>query len=265
MLQIYNFLQRATRGNNSLIATLHSCRMFSSKVDSFINMHDHTQVALLAEPCILVDPSDTPIGQASKKDCHLLTTNKTNQDTSLLHRAFSVFIFNTQNQLLVTQRSTHKILFPNHWTNACCSHPLYTEAELNGHSGVQQAARRRVQQELGIDTSALRPEQFEYITRIQYHADNTPYDGVFGENEIDYCLVLRGDFRLVPNLNEVKSVKYLGVKECREFLAEGERHESGVLLTPWFRMICERFLFEWWERLEDLSSVKDHSNIHKLN
>jgi len=226
-------------------------------------MHDHTQVALLAEPCILVDINDSPIGQASKKDCHLLVD--TNQKTSLLHRAFSVFIFNSKNQLLVTQRSTHKILFPNHWTNACCSHPLNLEKELNGYAGVQQAAKRRVKQELGIDTSNIKPEQFEYITRIKYHADNSPNDGVFGEHEIDYCLILKGDFKLALNLNEVKSVKYLSVDECREFLAEGGRHESGLLLTPWFKMICEHFLFEWWQKIDELDTVKDHVNIHKLN
>jgi isopentenyl-diphosphate delta-isomerase type 1 len=94
-------------------------------VDSFVQQHDHTQVALLNEPCILVDSDDRALGSGSKKDVHLLTN--INSEKQMLHRAFSVFIFNSNNEILVTQRSIYKILFPNHWTNACCSHPLHVE------------------------------------------------------------------------------------------------------------------------------------------
>lgn len=114
-----------------LMNPIHQFRMFScttklktKDTDAFIKQHDHIQVSLLKEPCILVDKNDKTIGQATKKDCHLLENIKQKQ---MLHRAFSVFIFNDDNELLVTQRSIHKILFPNHWTNACCSHPLFID------------------------------------------------------------------------------------------------------------------------------------------
>lgn len=95
-----------------------------SPVDAFIQQHDHIQVALLHEPCIRIDANDKVLGAESKKNVHLLENI---HKKSMLHRAFSVFIFNSQNELLVTQRSIYKILFPNHWTNACCSHPLHIE------------------------------------------------------------------------------------------------------------------------------------------
>ena len=104
-----------------------SSRLTTGHVDSFINQHDDTQVALLNEPCILVDSNDKVVGKASKKECHLLENI---HGKNMLHRAFSVFIFNKNKELLITQRSSYKILFPNHWTNACCSHPLYTESKL---------------------------------------------------------------------------------------------------------------------------------------
>ena len=98
----------------------------SRKVDEFIKQHDYMQVELLKEPCILVDENDKIVGQASKKTCHLIENIN---EKKMLHRAFSVFIFDLNDRLLLTQRSIHKILFPNHWTNACCSHPLHSEGK----------------------------------------------------------------------------------------------------------------------------------------
>lgn len=137
--------------------------------------------------------------------------------------------------------------------------------EANEAIGVKQAARRRVNYELGIDLQQLDLSKFHYITRIHYKADNSPSDGIFGEHEIDYCLILQGDFKMKPLTNEVKATKYLNQYQLKAFLEEGRRHESGVLLTPWFKMICERFLFDWWSKLDKISEIKDHKNIHKLN
>merc|ERR1719468_350910 len=238
--------------------------MFNNRpFDSFINQHDDTQVALLNEPCILVDSNDKVVGKASKKECHLLENI---HGKNMLHRAFSVFIFNKNKELLMTQRSSYKILFPNHWTNACCSHPLYTESELdinNDYMGVVRAAKRRTEYELGIKKSEMSLDKFQYITRISYHADNSPHDGIFGEHEIDYCLILKGDFKMEPKLNEVKDSRFVNVEQLREMLELGKDPKSGVLITPWFRMICENFLFYWWQNLNNVISLKDHDNIHK--
>ena len=110
---------------------------------------DSTQEKLLAEPLILVDEYDCVTGYETKRDCHL---KKNIMEYGMLHRAFSVFLFNQQGELLLQQRSNEKITFPGYITNSCCSHPLYDEAELDEskHIGIRRAAKRRLSYELGI-------------------------------------------------------------------------------------------------------------------
>ena len=109
---------------------------------------DETQVKLLAEECILVDADDKVVGSDTKRNCHLNEHIKTGK----LHRAFSVFLFNSEGNLLLQQRARSKITFPEYFTNTCCSHPLYREEELEekGTLGVRRAARRKLEHELGI-------------------------------------------------------------------------------------------------------------------
>ncbi|XP_032122055.1 isopentenyl-diphosphate Delta-isomerase 1 isoform X3 [Sapajus apella] len=119
---------------------------------------DKQQVQLLAEMCILIDENDNKIGAETKKNCHL----NENIDKGLLHRAFSVFLFNTENKLLLQQRSDAKITFPGCFTNTCCSHPLSNPGELeeNDALGVKRAAQRRLKAELGIPLEQrTRPKQ----------------------------------------------------------------------------------------------------------
>ncbi len=82
---------------------------------------------------------------------HLMT----NIEQGLLHRAFSVFLFNDQNQLLLQQRSLAKITFPGYYTNTCCSHPLANESTHPPINGVIQAAIRKLNHELGIPTNEV--------------------------------------------------------------------------------------------------------------
>ena len=183
-------------------------------------------------------------------------------------RAFSVFLFDTNDKLLLQQRSIHKITYPNHWTNTCCSHPLYEEDEItneNNHVGIKRAAKRRLNYELGIQESQLNLKSLEFLTRIKYQASNVPNDGIFGENEIDYVIFLRGNYTLQPNHNEVKAVKYVSIYELKELLEEEKNLNSGVLLTPWFKLICERFLFKWWSNLNNLKEFQDFKAIHNLS
>ena len=116
---------------------------------------DATQAKLLEERCILVDEEDSVKGWATKRDCHL---KKNIVEFGMLHRAFSVFLFNSRGELLMQQRADTKITFPNHYTNTCCSHPLYEEAELEegGQIGVRRAAQRRIKYELGIPRAEVR-------------------------------------------------------------------------------------------------------------
>ena len=229
----------------------------------FEKVYNQTQINLMSEKCILVDENDNQIGSETKKNCHLIK----NINNGMLHRAFSVFLFDTNNRLLMHQRSLQKITYPNHWTNSCCSHPLFTTEEMdtsNNNIGVKKAAKRRLIYELGMNESQFSEDDLNFITRIQYKAENVPKDDVFGENEIDYVLFLKGDYDFNINANEVKAIKFFSMYELEEFLREEQNQNSSVQLTPWFKLICEKFLFKWWPKIDDISSIKDEKSIHKF-
>src|SRR3989338_8432320 len=133
---------------------------------------DEIQVALMEERCLVVDEQDRLLGIDTKKNTHLMK----NINEGLLHRAFSVFLFNSEGKLLLQQRAAEKITFPLYWTNTVCSHPIYfvpdtpDQAQLAAQSldlldlspksqpdvedldqlGVKRAARRKLEHELGI-------------------------------------------------------------------------------------------------------------------
>ena len=131
---------------------------------------DPVQEALLSEPCILVDENDQALGQASKRACHEMLPN----GSSLLHRAFSLFIFNSREELLLQQRSSTKITFPDMWTNTCCSHPLAVEIEMEEEAalGVRRAAQRRVNLELGVEGDKAKVE--DCLFPIDEHSSAHP-------------------------------------------------------------------------------------------
>ncbi|KAJ3371457.1 isopentenyl-diphosphate delta-isomerase idi1 [Kappamyces sp. JEL0680] len=219
--------------------------------------YDPEQIRLMAEMCIVVDKNDKAIGAESKKTCHLMTEiNK-----GLLHRAFSVFIFNEQGQLLLQQRADEKITFPGYYTNTCCSHPLAVADELEEKNqiGARRAAQRKLEHELGIPASQVPLDRLEYLTRIHYLA---PSDGLWGEHEIDYIFIFRGSVSLDINPNEVKSVRWISKEELVQLFADAESTELPI--TPWFRLIVENFLYKWWDNLDQLSAFKEENVIHRL-
>lgn len=112
----------------------------------------------------------------------------TNIDSGLLHRAFSVFLFDDQNRLLLQQRADEKITFSNLWTNTCCSHPLGIPGETGvtldeSVAGVKRAAQRKLEHELGIKPEQVPLDKFQFLTRIHYKA---PSDGKWGEHESEF-------------------------------------------------------------------------------
>ncbi|XP_074123319.1 isopentenyl-diphosphate Delta-isomerase 1 isoform X1 [Sminthopsis crassicaudata] len=218
---------------------------------------DEQQVQLLAEMCILIDENDNKIGAETKKNCHL----NENIDKGLLHRAFSVFLFNTENKLLLQQRSDAKITFPGCFTNTCCSHPLSNPGELeeNNAIGVRRAAQRRLKAELGIPMEQVPPEDISYLTRIHYKAQS---DGIWGEHEIDYILFVRKNVTLDPDPNEIKSYCYVTKKELEELLEKAANGE--IKITPWFKIIADTFLFKWWDNLNHLNKFVEHEKIHRM-
>ncbi|OJJ62532.1 hypothetical protein ASPSYDRAFT_145609 [Aspergillus sydowii CBS 593.65] len=221
--------------------------------------YDEEQVRLMDEVCIVLDDDDKPIGSASKKTCHLMT----NIDRGLLHRAFSVFLFDSQKRLLLQQRASEKITFPDLWTNTCCSHPLgipgETGSELDAAIlGVKRAAQRKLNHELGIKPEQVPIEKFEFFTRIHYKA---PSDGKWGEHEIDYILFIEADVDLEPNLNEVRDTRYVSETELKEMFKQ-----SDLKFTPWFKLICNSMLFEWWSHLgsASLDQYKGETQIRRM-
>ena len=167
--------------------------------DSDLAGYDEEQVRLMEEVCIVLDNDDKPIGSASKKVCtYPLSTPGTssladhkeghlmkNINEGLLHRAFSCFLFDSQNRLLLQQRASEKITFPDMWTNTCCSHPLGIPGEIGADldtavQGVRRAAQRKLDQELGIKAKQVPLDKFQFLTRIHYKA---PSDGKWGEHE----------------------------------------------------------------------------------
>jgi isopentenyl-diphosphate delta-isomerase len=121
--------------------------------------------------------------------------------------------------------------------------------ETDDINGNKKAAKRRLLYVFGIDV--LNMDQIEFITRVHYKAFNQPFDSVFGEHEIDYILFIKGD-----NKNEIKSYKYLNEKELVQILKNEE-----YKFTPWFKLICDKFIFKWWPHIDNLENIKDDKNI----
>ncbi|KAJ9552935.1 hypothetical protein OSB04_016980 [Centaurea solstitialis] len=217
---------------------------------------------MFEDECILVDEKDNVVGHDSKYNCHLMEKI---EKENLLHRAFSVFLFNSKYELLLQQRSATKVTFPLVWTNTCCSHPLYREAELIDENalGVRNAAQRKLLDELGIPAEDVPVDQFTPLGRILYKA---PSDGKWGEHELDYLLFIVRDVGMNPNPDEVKDVKYVNAEELKELVRKADAGEEGLKLSPWFRLIVDNFLYEWWDRVHKgtLPEAIDMKTIHKL-
>ncbi|KAJ4849328.1 Isopentenyl-diphosphate Delta-isomerase II [Turnera subulata] len=214
------------------------------------------------DECILVDESDRVVGHTSKYNCHLWENILKGNS---LHRAFSVFLFNSKKELLLQQRSATKVTFPLVWTNTCCSHPLYRQSELEEEAalGVRNAAQRKLLDELGIPAEDVPTDQFMPLGRILYKA---PSDGKWGEHELDYLLFIVRDVRMDPNPDEVADAKYVNRDQLKELLRKADAGEEGLKLSPWFRLVVDNFLFKWWDHVENgtLKDAADMDTIHKL-
>lgn len=206
---------------------------------------DSIQEKYLSESCIEVNELDEPIGPISKKECHM---------NPILHRAFSVFIFDKNQRMLLQKRSATKITFPEVWTNSCCSHPLYP-SENDKVDGIKSAARRKLLHELGIEKTG----EMHLMGRFIYQARSDP---VWVEHELDYAICVPNyDSPFSPNPEEVCEVRFVSKDELEEMFKDPENKFS-----PWFSLFYKlKWLNSWWERLDDLNSLKDFENIVKLS
>ena len=209
------------------------------------NSADSEQIALMSEAVILVDENDSAIGSASKVSAHY--------QAGLLHRAFSVLMFDREGRLLLQKRADDKVTFPGVWANSCCSHPLSsdTESELIDASGVKRAAIRKLHQELGISPDELSLDDFHFVTKMMYSAR---MNADWIEREIDHILVIQADVDIKINQNEVSEIKWVSKQELHHILA-GDIDIGGEI-APWFRCIAERVMTdEWWDSIGNLDLI----------
>ncbi len=165
------------------------------------------------ERVILVDARDRAVGTAEKVAAH--------REGGLLHRAFSVFLFDDDGRMLLQQRAAAKYHFPRLWTNACCGHPRPGEPVL-------AAAARRVGEELGVAAS-LRPA----FTLLYEAAD--PASGL-AEREFDHVLLGRLETEPRPAPEEIEAVALWAWEPLRRDVRERpERY------TPWFQLALDEF------------------------
>ncbi|KAL1501732.1 hypothetical protein ABEB36_007008 [Hypothenemus hampei] len=218
---------------------------------------DRIQSLLLNEKCFLVNENDVIIGEATKKECHLVANN----GNIKLHRAFSVFLFNSKNELLIQKRSAAKITYPNRYTNTCCSHPLSeipSEKEDINFLGIKRAAQRRLNYELGIPKEDIPLETIHFLKRIHYKDAG---DGTYGEHEIDYILFIQRDVRLKVNPNEISEAFYIHIDDIHNFV-----EDNIGKLTPWFHLIyTSGLMMNWWKNLKNLCQFNDDKEILKLS
>ena len=162
------------------------------------------------EQVILIDPDDKPLGLMNKMEAH---------EKGLLHRAFSIFIFNSDNELLIHQRAFTKYHTPGLWTNTCCSHPREGET-------VKDAAKRRLMEEMGMKCDFDEAFAFLYKSEVGQGLIEHEYDHVF----IGYC-----DDTPQINPEEVASWRYENIDNLRY-----ELKTNPQLYTIWFRIAFER-------------------------
>ena len=165
---------------------------------------------------ILVDVNDRPVGSMEKMQAH---------EQGLLHRAFSVFIFNGKGEMLLQQRTLSKYHSGGLWTNACCSHPFPDEE-------TAEAARRRLKEELGFETP------IEKVFDFVYKAD---FDNGLTEHEFDH--VFNGEYEgeILLNKEEAMDVCYKDVQEIKHLLQEYPKE-----YTAWFHLAFPK-IETWWK------------------
>lgn len=165
----------------------------------------HRVVSSESEELILVDADDNEIGYSSKANCH--------DGPGVQHRAFSLFLFNDEGQLLLQQRSSEKRLWPGYWSNSCCSHPRRGES-------LPVATMRRLRDEL--NTAA----QIEYVYQFCYQAE---FGEAGSENELCHVFLGRIDGDIRPNDSEIASVRFISASDLDDELASRPQQ-----FTPWF-------------------------------
>jgi len=160
---------------------------------------------------VLVDTKDKEIGVMDKMEAH---------QKGLLHRAFSVLIFNSENQFLIQRRATTKYHSAGLWSNTCCSHPNVNETIL-------EASQRRLKEEMGLTCEAL-TDLYHFIYKVDFENGLT-------EHELDHVVVGYSDSKPLLNPKEASDWKYISYAELKKDISENPDQ-----YTFWFKVIFEK-------------------------
>ena len=166
---------------------------------------------MIKEQVILVNEQDEPIGLMNKMEAH---------EKAVLHRAFSVFILNDKNEVMLQQRAHHKYHSPLLWTNTCCSHQRAGETNI-------EAGKRRLFEEMGFQTELK--ELFHFIYKA-------PFDNGLTEHELDHVMIGYYNEAPIINLDEVESWKWLTIEAIKDDMIE-----NPDAYTVWFKIIFDEF------------------------
>ncbi len=169
------------------------------------------------EQLILVDENDLSIGTMEKMAVH---------ENALLHRAFSVFVFNDAGELLMQKRALTKYHSAGLWTNTCCSHPRPGE-------DTDLAASRRLQEELGFITPLQKVFDFVY---------KASFDNGLTEHEFDHVFVGNYTGPIKPNPDEVAEIAYISMEKIISLM-----ESNKTMFTVWFHIAFPKIL-DWWQK-----------------
>lgn len=161
---------------------------------------------MTTQEVILVDQLDNETGTMEKMEAHR---------SAQLHRAFSVFIFNSNGKMLLQQRAPGKYHSAGLWTNTCCSHPLPGER-------IEEAATRRMQEEMGFSTGLSKAFDFIYMAS---------FENGLTEYEFDHVFIGEYNGEVLPNKEEVASYCYKSFEEIKQDL-----HQVPGNYTEWFKI-----------------------------
>ena len=165
----------------------------------------------MEEQVVVVSENDEILGLMEKMNAH---------ENGILHRAFSVFLFNNKGEMLLQKRASGKYHSPNQWTNAVCSHPKIDETYLEG-------AQRRLNEELGITADLT--EKFSFI----YKAD---VGQNLWEHELDHVFTGNYEGNFALNEEEVSEIRYISMQQLDE-----EMNANPEKFTEWFKIILKEY------------------------
>jgi isopentenyl-diphosphate Delta-isomerase len=174
---------------------------------------------------ILVDEADNGVGHLSKVQCH--------EGRGILHRAFSLLIFNDRGELLLQQRSASKRLWPLYWSNSCCSHPRRAET-------MEAAIHRRLYEELRLRCP------LHFLFKFQYQAQ---FDETGAENELCSVFIGRSTGPVRINGDEILAWRWASPEALQHEMAAGAGN-----FTPWFMLEWDRIWRDHRAQILDLQS-----------